>query len=540
MICPENSEQRFNRYTKAKERLDLWLPLYQQAYELTIPQRSEFYEMTDRLGPNVRIDNVYDATAVEAVPQFANNIQSILFPPFRRWASLTAGEEIPEAEKDQANKDLQEITETFFNYLNKSNFTLALNEALQDLAVGTGFLLVQEGKDRNNPIHFQAIPIANMVAEEGEHGNLENFWRHIEVPVKLIERLWPKATLTNGLQSLKNNNPEQLVQLIEGTIYYPDNPKGKEYYYYVSEQATKMDLFAENRDCSPWVAFRYSVVAGELLGRGPVLTALPFIRVLNTMAEYELRNAKFRLANAYMVAGDGTINPYTVRIVPGAIIPVNSLQGNPPIAPIPVGGDVKFEQLSISDLRQLIKSILLADPLGPVDSQSQTATEVSLRQQNWVRQAAAAFGRLTVELTNPIIEKSIRILRRKGLIKKISIGPKVAIEYQSPLADIQNQDDIQRFQACASFLIQLLMQPLTVVLYRVEDLLSWAADKFGIDLELLRNSSEIQALLKNLQNNQGAQPGQPGQQPASANPQGAGLPPNDVMDTFGGLNGQPQ
>lgn len=539
----ESLPEREKRYSTAKGRMALWLPLYEEAYKYAIPARGDFYGMPSKeTTPTTLIDNVYDATAVEGVVTFANNMQSILMPPFRRWASLEAGDAVKEADKDQANKELQEITKTLFKHIDRSNFNLAINESLQDVAVGTGFMLIQEGT-KTKPLKFQSVPIYCVTAEEGENGDLENFWRDIEIPARLIMRMWPKADITKDteLQSLITTSPDQLVKLVEGTICYPDNPPSKRYCYYVAKEGHQSEILNEWRDSSAWLAFRYSRVSGELLGRGPVLTALPFIKVLNTMSEYELRNAKFRLANAYMVAGDGVLNPFNVRIVPGAMIPVISFLGGDPIKPLPVGGDVKFMQLSIGELRQIVRALLLADPLGPADNASQSATEISLRQQNWVRQAGASFGRLTIEMLDPIIDKSVRILRRRGLIPKISIGPKVSTAYESPLAEVQNQDDLQRLQQYAGYLAPLIQNPAFAIPMKIEEIYTWAADKFGVDLDLIRTQPEAAQKVDELKQAMSKVSPQAAQGGGGAQAQPPEIPQPTMMGGMGGIDsGQQQ
>ncbi len=54
-------------------------------------------------------------------------------------------------------------------------------------------------------------------------------------------------------------------------------------------------------------------VAGEIYGRGPVITALPDIKTLNKVKELVLKNASLAIAGVYTAADDGVLNPNTIR-----------------------------------------------------------------------------------------------------------------------------------------------------------------------------------------------------------------------------------
>ncbi len=112
---------------------------------------------------------------------------------------------------------------------------------------------------------------------------------------------------------------------------------------------------------SPWVISRYMKVAGEIYGRGPLITALPDIKTLNKTKELLLKNASLAVAGVYTAADDGVLNPNTVKIVPGAIIPVarNGGPQGPALLALPRSGDFNVSQLIINDMVQNIKRILL-------------------------------------------------------------------------------------------------------------------------------------------------------------------------------------
>lgn len=503
----ESPVERFGRYEKARSRMLQWESLLTDAYSYSIPNKREFHTIT--IGER-KVNDIFDSTAILGVNAFANNLQSILMPPFRKWFKLIPGDEVPPNEENQVEKALQEVTEILFKFLNLSNFALVANESLQELAIGTGVMILNEGTG-DLPFNFLSVPISRMAFEEGAEEKLENFWRRIELPGRQIKRLWPNAKLSDRLEKQISASPDIAIQLIEGTIFYPDNSEGSQYFYYLQEETTKNDILTEFREFSPWIGFRFSKAPGEIVGRGPVLTALPDIRTVNKMKEFVLRSAKFNAFPAYLAPSTSAFNPYNLTIEPGSIIPIEPQFVSPPgIQPIPTGGNPNIAQAEITALQETIREILFADPLTPQAQPNVSATEIAIRQQNWIRRSGSAFGRLTVELLEPVIVKTLSILRKKGLIPDIKIdGKRVAIQYESPILDLQSQEDVQRMQQWLQS-IQATYGQFSILALDVGQYPHWLAEKMNVDLKLIKDPEEMTqaflALQEQIQSQLGGQP----------------------------------
>ena len=68
---------------------------------------------------------------------------------------------------------------------------------------------------------------------------------------------------------------------------------------------------------------RYGKIAGEIYGRGPLVTAaISDVKTLNKTLELVLKNASLAIAGVYTAADDGVLNPQNIKIQPGAIISV--------------------------------------------------------------------------------------------------------------------------------------------------------------------------------------------------------------------------
>jgi hypothetical protein len=134
------------------------------------------------------------------------------------------------------------------------------------------------------------------------------------------------------------------------------------------------------------------------------------------------------------------LNPDTVKLVPGAIIP--KAPGSAGLTPLAAPGNFDVSQLVLQDLRARIRTALLADRIGPLQAAPMTATEVLERGAQAARLLGATYGRLQAELLTPLVTRCLAILRRRGEIPPLLLdGRDVALRYESPLARVQGRAD---------------------------------------------------------------------------------------------------
>jgi len=388
------------------------------------------------------MSRVFDSTAINSTQRFANRLQSGIFPPQRKWCRLEPGPEIPVERRPEAQRALDLYNEKMFAVLKQSNFDIAMGEFLLDLSVGTAVMLVQPG-DSVSPINFIPVPQYLVSFEEGANGQVDNVYRKMRLKGEAIAQQWKDAKIPAELQKQIDDKPTQEVDLVEATVYNYDRG---DYGYYVIHEKTKSELVYRKKKTTPWVVSRYMKVAGEIYGRGPVITALPDIKTLNKTLELLLKNAALAITGVYTAADDGVLNPATVRIMPGAIIPV-ARNGGPQgeaLKPLPRSGDFDVSQIVINDMRANIKRTLLDESLPPDNMSARSATEVVERMKELAQNLGSAFGRLINETMIPIVTKMLEVMDDNGLIDlplRVN-GLEVKVSPVSPLAMAQNMDEI--------------------------------------------------------------------------------------------------
>lgn len=191
---------------------------------------------------------------------------------------------------------------------------------------------------------------------------------------------------------------------------------------------------------SPFINFRWMKAPGEIYGRSPVMKALPDIKTANKVVELVLKNASIAVTGIWQAEDDGVLNPATVRLTPGTIIP--KAVGSQGLTPLAAPGRFDISELVLEDLRARIRKALLADSLGQINAPTMTATEVLQRSAEMTRLLGATYGRLQSELMIPLIRRAMAILSRRGDIPPVDAdGRAIALTWRSPLARAYSRDE---------------------------------------------------------------------------------------------------
>lgn len=441
------------RATKADERRARFASLMQDCYAYAMPQRdawSGYGEGQDRQLL------VYDSTAVVAVPRFANRLQQALFPPQQRWARLSLPPELasaPAAQKVQV--DLEAATDLAMKHIHASNFDASIAEWGHDLAAGVGCLLIENGRfgqrrARGPLLRFQAVPSALVAFDEGPWGQVEGVFFTQRMQARLVERTYPDAKgIPPALRTKIAQEPDADVELLQATTYDAQEDIWR---FEVVAKDDKARIVERRYRTNPWTITRWTKAPGETHGRGPLTQALPDIRTLNKIVELSLQAAALSIGGVWTAEDDGVLNPDTVVIAPGTIIPVrrNGGAGGPSLRRLEEGSNFALSEALQQQLRTNIRQMLFDDPLPPEVQAGLTATEVIERVRRF-QADTGAFGRLQADAVAPIIMRVIDILeeagefadpRFKGLMDAVKQDT-IRIVATSPLSQAQDRADVQ-------------------------------------------------------------------------------------------------
>ena len=119
-----------------------------------------------------------------------------------------------------------------------------------------------------------------------------------------------------------------------------------------------------------------------------------------------------------------------------------------------------------------------------------TATEVIERSDEMIRILGATYNRIQSELLNPLLDRCLSILRRRGLIPELVIDGQLAeIQYKSPLIQRQMENSAKNALTWLNALSELGADGLTYL--NVDAFINWLAQSLGVPLELIKKQEEV-------------------------------------------------
>lgn len=425
------------RFEAALERRRPWESHWQECYDMTLPQQSAGGL---RAAPGQRRhDEIFDGTAADAVDQLAASLLANLTPPWSRWFGFVPGPELDRPEAERLAPVLSRVSDRVQAHLDRSNFAVEMHQCYLDLVTaGTACLgLEAERPGELTALRFTAVPLADVVLEEGVGGRLDEVYRRLELTAAQFAARFPDQPLPDSLRD--DRTGRLTVRVIEAVI--PDGPVYRHEVMLDDGMAPRL-LVARRLAENPFIAFRWLKAAGETYGRSPVMKALPDIKTANKVVELILKNASIAVTGLWQAEDDGVLNPATIELVPGAIIP--KAVGSGGLTPLDMPGRFDVSQLVLDDLRNRIRHAMLIDRLAALDGRRMTATEVVERAAEMARILGATYGRLQSELLTPLVLKAFDILRQRGEVPDLPVdGRLVTLEHRSPLAQAQAQREVQ-------------------------------------------------------------------------------------------------
>jgi len=204
-----------------------------------------------------------------------------------------------------------------------------------------------------------------------------------------------------------------------------------------------------------------------------------------------LQKAAIDLSGMWTATDDGVINPYTIVIAPGVVIPVNSNETtNPSIRRLDTTNELQLATFEITELQNAIKRAHFNNLREPTDTVI-TLGQFLFEARELTEAIGSAFGRLQTEVLIPILKRVVWILQRRGLIQPIKVGGQdVSIKFTSPLAKAQDLLDLDSANQAVAFTRETAGDEAVQIAYKLEDFGTWAAKKTGMPQELVRNDTE--------------------------------------------------
>lgn len=479
-----------------------WEQHWEEVAERCLPRASGFTKK--KQDGTKRSEKAIDSTPILALERFAAAVESVVTPRTQTWHGLQ-NENF--ADDNQVQEYFEECTRILFRlrYAPHANFANQMSENYISIgAFGNGCMFVDELPGKG--MRYACYPLQEIYFEENFQGVIDLVHRKFSLTARQAVQQFGKDNLPEPIQRAADNAPMSKFDFIhrvapsENVRYVNGEPvPGPDGMpiasYYISISGKKL-VRKGGYHTMPYCIGRYQKSPGETYARGPGMTALPDIKVLNEMNKETLIGAQLANRPPVLVADDGALDAFS--LVPGSInAGAVSAQGNALAIPFNTGAQPQLGLEMMDQKRKLINDVFLVTLFQIlVDNPQMTATEAMLRAQEKGQLLAPTMGRIMSEQLGPMIEREIDICARMGLFphppqQLVDAGMEFDIDYQSPLIRLQRADEgsgiAQTLQIAASL---AQSKPDIMGLFKMGDILRDFAEINGMPRSLIMDVDE--------------------------------------------------
>ena len=421
-----------------------WQRLLQEAYDYAIPNR----QPTERIAEGAqRAVKLHDATASNLVFASAAQLRDDIAPPGQPLGRLRMSRLLRnrirrrkdgKRQADAIAALLQDGNDVVNAMFLGGNFSSALLEVCIDSHVSTGAILMLEGTPRV-PAMFASIPLEQIALEVDMFGRETLICWKQNLSRQAIYEAFPRGRYSKEWLDALRDKPQDRVE-IEQCFVRRSSGMAWDMFVYLSgpggqEGAVWQKVF---KTC-PVILMPFQRVPGEAYGRGPILTLLPTIKVLNSAQELQLKSFAIQMLGIWMYRKNGSFNPDTAALAPGAMWKVDNTGGmfGPDIARLdPATGRTDLGGQLTTELRQQIATGLQRQQLPAGGTTPGSATEYMVREKEQLRSYRGAYGRMVEEFVPKLFWRGVEIAFNLGLIpRKIEFDQMLMqLDVLSPLA----------------------------------------------------------------------------------------------------------
>jgi len=493
----QKAQAVLDRLSALRSARDHWTPTWRELAVQIMPRKAggSFGN-----GPQADDSAVFDSTPAHSLELLASGLGGLLTNPALPWFDLRLTHGAVDAEEVSAF--LAQCRERLLGIFNTeaTGFQACVHELYLDICLfGTAVLYVEP--DSETLVRFSVRPLAETFLAEDARGVVDTVIRTYSLTARQASQQWGQAC-SPDVQKLARENPDVRVDLVHAVFPRADrdpaSPANTDFPYacFFLEQGSGVILEESGYLEMPYMCPRWSKVSGEAYGRGPGLTALSDVRVLNAMSRTALMAAEKMSDPPLMVPDDGFLGP--IHSGPGGLSYYRA-GSQDRIEALPIRVDLGSVETMIERRRQSIRRIFLADQLAP-EAMNSTATEALIRQSEKMRILGPVLGRMQTEFLAPLIERVFNILLREGELppwpKSLPQGS-LRVDYATPIAQAQRQAEADNLNQAVRYLQPLLAQndPFHILdNFEPDAIARHAASLFGLPQDYLRPKETVEAL----------------------------------------------
>lgn len=401
-----------------------------------------------------------DATAAEAVQLLVASNMSGTTPANTIWFQPQLdGQDEDETSLSDGERWLEQAAKFVWRNIHAANFDSEALEANTDVVVAGWMALYIDTDRKVGGFVFDAWPISTCwIASSRADGRVDTIYREHELNAQAVVNQYPN-TASERVRSLAEKSPDVPVKVLH--VIEPREGKSGMLARNMPFKSCHVEIEGGNLleesgyHEFPVAVARWRRVPGSVYARGQMSLALPDAKTINKLMEITLQSAELSVSKMWIAKDDGVVNPHTIKIKPGLVIPANEIDS---IQSLTDDSNFQVAEYLLNSLQSSIRKKLMADQLQPAHGPAMTATEVHVRVDLIRQQLGPIYGRQQSEYLHPLLDRCFGLALRAGVLGQPPEelqGKNLTYKYISPLARAQRLDEVAAIERLAAGIGQL-------------------------------------------------------------------------------------
>lgn len=408
------------------KRLAEWFLTRKQDFDNNLTPAAFFYS------------DIYDNAGEHAAMLSASAFLSMLWPEAARTFVIEPVDEL----KGQPGVDeyFRVVTDRVQRAMDnpKSGLALALQEhSLDGRVFGISGLAAFDNEDEDDvavPVIYDQWDIKSMCIDEDAKGFVDTIYFPRRLTVRQVVQEYGNndGVHEEVRKKLAGNKGDEFINVLRVIEQRPKSDRTKAGKLSMSVRVLHIDV--ENKfimreggyDEMPVFVVRTMKASNEKYGRSSAMVAYPDVVSLNASKEARIRAAEKQLDPPLLVLDDGRVGGAVIDTSAGGTTVVNTsgrATGEKVISPLFTVGEMQSSEKLEQEFKEGIAQAFYLDRLLDLNNSTQmTAYETSVRNRMRGEGLSSMFMREMVEGLIPLIERTVSIMYRRGLLGRVSSG----------------------------------------------------------------------------------------------------------------------
>jgi hypothetical protein len=500
------------RLSAMKGERSTWDPTLRDISDFIAPRRGRFF-VEDRNRGDRKDRRIINNRATRAARVMTSGLMSYLTNPARPWLRLTTPD--PDLNEFEPVKVwMSTLVERLSWVFQRSNFYQALHGLYADLLFGTAAMHIEE--DTRRVIRCYLYPIGSYWVANGQDNRVNTVYREFQMTAaQMVERFGISKVSRRCKDAFAESRKDEWFTVLHALEPNVDLQTGKLGRAGMSTRSWWLEygpneskfLSAGGYSEFPVMAPRWDTTGEDIYGNGPGHEAIGDARALQTL---ERRKAQFidKLANPAMQM-PSALRGEPVSMNPNSHVFVDATGPAQAVRPVyePNAAGLTAIEASIREHEKRIDQAMRADlwlVMEQLVEGKMTATEVVQRREEKGLQLGPTLHRLEDELLNPMVDRVVPIILRRGLMPpppQELQGMEVRAEFISVLAQAQKVVGIQGVQELSRYVgifaqMQMSAQqpPTALDKFDFDQAIDDIGDMLGTPTALVRSDDKVEAL----------------------------------------------